>query len=271
MKTRVIAGLCMAPLLVILYFGGLALFIAWVLIALIGLSEFYQGWKHINVKPSNDIGVIMIGLLALLAGVIQVINADYFHFTMLWLVVSIVASMIYGWQIDKRGPYDAIATLTGLVYVVFFSFHLVLLDQLQTGHIFIWTVVLSAFGSDIFAYFTGMMFGKHKLAPNLSPKKTIEGSVGGVVGAGVLCLIFGLIFAREYLWQCLLIGIVGGAVSQAGDLTASAFKRKMGIKDYGKLIPGHGGIMDRFDSVIFVAPFVYYLVLFMVEYQVNAG
>ena len=80
-----------------------------------------------------------------------------------------------------------------------------------------------------------------------------------------MCFAFGLIFARTYLWQCLLIGIVGGAVSQAGDLTASAFKRKMGIKDYGKLIPGHGGIMDRFDSVIFVAPFVYYLVLFIVE------
>lgn len=265
MKTRVIAGLCMAPLLVILYFGGCALFVAWILIAVIGLREFYQGWENIDVKPSNGAGIIMIGLLALIAGVTQLLDADFLPYTMLWLVVSIAASMIYGWKIDKRGPYDAIATLTGLVYVVFFSFHLVLLDQLETGHIFIWTVVLSAFGSDICAYFTGMLWGKRKLAPVLSPKKTVEGSIGGIIGAGILCLIFGLIFARTYLWQCLLIGIVGGAVSQAGDLTASAFKRKMGIKDYGKLIPGHGGIMDRFDSVIFVAPFVYYLVLFIVE------
>ena len=271
MKTRVIAGLCMAPLLVILYFGGTLLWAAWFVIASIGVSEFYKGWENLDVKPSLRIAESMITILSIL-------YFDVTHITpsvpsperlpyvlMLILVLGIVASMIYGWKIDKRGPYDAIATLTGLVYVVFFSFHLVLLDQLETGHIFIWTVVLSAFGSDIFAYFTGMLWGKKKLAPVLSPKKTVEGSVGGIIGAGVLCLIFGLIFARQYLWQCLLIGIVGGAVSQAGDLTASAFKRKMGIKDYGKLIPGHGGIMDRFDSVIFVAPFVYYLVLFIVE------
>ena len=275
MKTRVIAGLCMAPLLAILYFGGWFLFTAWILIALIGLSEFFNGWKNIDVKPSNIVGVAMTALLVVVGFIIVFVcrqdDAGLYEMykvlpiVLLWLVVTIAASMIYGWKIDKRGPYDAIATLTGLVYVVFFSFHLVLLDQLQTGHLFIWTVVLSAFGSDIFAYFTGMMFGKIKLAPNLSPKKTVEGSAGGILGAGILCLIFGLIFARDYLLACFIVGIVGGAVSQAGDLTASAFKRKMGIKDYGKLIPGHGGIMDRFDSVIFVAPFVYYVVLFIVE------
>lgn len=268
MKTRVIAGLCMAPLLVILYFGAWPLYFAWFAIASIGVSEFYKGWENIDVKPSLKIAESMICALFCLTIAITRENASTEktpYVLLLILIIGISASMIYGWKIDKRGPYDAIATLTGLVYVVFFSFHLVLLDQLETGHIFIWTVVLSAFGSDIFAYFTGMLWGKKKLAPVLSPKKTVEGSAGGIIGAGVLCLIFGLIFAREYLWQCLLIGIVGGAVSQAGDLTASAFKRKMGIKDYGKLIPGHGGIMDRFDSVIFVAPFVYYLVLFIVE------
>lgn len=275
MKTRVIAGLCMAPLLVILYFGGLALAIAWLAIAIIGLKEFYEGWENLNVKPNKIVGFFMTALLFCvgLSTWYDLTQGGLFYqniggiqpVVMLWVVLAIVVSMICCWKIDKIGPYDAIATLTGLVYVVFFSFHLVLLDQLETGHIFIWTVVLSAFGSDICAYFTGMLWGKRKLAPVLSPKKTVEGSIGGIIGAGILCLIFGLIFARAYLWQCLLIGIVGGAVSQAGDLTASAFKRKMGIKDYGKLIPGHGGIMDRFDSVIFVAPFVYYLVLFIVE------
>lgn len=271
MKTRVIAGLCMAPLLVILYFGGIPLALAGLAIAVIGVTEFYNGWENLGVKPCKVLAYILAAVLFISYFTIGVYKGESdielvtFRILIVWLIVAIISSMMYGWKIDKREPYDAIATLTGLVYVVFFSFHIVLIDSLEPGAILIWTVVLSAFGSDIFAYFTGMMFGKRKLAPNLSPKKTIEGSIGGVIGAGVLCLIFGLIFAREYLWQCLLIGIVGGAVSQAGDLTASAFKRKMGIKDYGKLIPGHGGIMDRFDSVIFVAPFVYYLVLFTVN------
>lgn len=271
MKTRIIAGICMLPLLLMVYFGGTLLWLLWLLIASIGVYEFYKGWENLDVKASLIIGESVVVLLSILFFVktkftTESFSTQYFPYVLLLVVfLGIVASMFYGWKIDKRGPYDAIATLTGVVYVVFFSYHLVLIDQLQTGHLFIWTVALSACGSDILAYFTGMKFGKVKLAPNLSPKKTIEGFIGGVLGSGLLCLIFGLIFARDYLLACFIVGLVGGAVSQAGDLTASAFKRKMGIKDYGKLIPGHGGIMDRFDSVIFVSPFVYYLVLFIVE------
>lgn len=274
MKTRVIAGLCMVPLLVILYFGGWALGIAWLLIAGVGVTEFYNGLKKISVKPMPYVAYATIVALFGLYGCSLSSNFDtllFPYFVLMILVFGVAASMIYGWKINDRGSYDSIGTVIGIVYVVFFSYHLLMLEELGTGHVFLWTVVLSAFGSDICAYFTGMKIGKKKLAPNLSPKKTIEGSVGGVIGAGVLCLLFGLFFAKEYIWQCLLIGIVGGLVSQAGDLTASAFKRKMGIKDYGKLIPGHGGIMDRFDSVIFVAPFVYYLVLFLVEYRTYKG
>ena len=270
MKTRVIAGLCMVPLLLILYWGGLPLIAACVAIGAVGVTEFYNGWEALGVKPSKTIAYVMIALL-------YAMHLFYFYahsgsstvefsaYLMLWLVLAIVIGMMYGWKIDQRGPYDAMATVLGLVYVVFFSYHFVLLDSLPYGGKFIWTVVLAAFGSDIFAYFTGYLIGKHKLAPILSPKKTIEGAVGGVVGAAVLCGVYGYFFAPEFIIQCIFIGVVGGAFSQAGDLTASAFKRKMGIKDYGNLIPGHGGIMDRFDSVIFVAPFVYYLVLFTVN------
>ena len=108
--------------------------------------------------------------------------------------------------------------------------------------------------------------GKHKLCPNLSPKKTIEGAIGGVLGALVLGIIFGLIFKIQVFPHVILMSIIGSVMAQLGDLTASAFKRKMGIKDYGNLIPGHGGILDRFDSVLFAAPAVYYyLQLFMTK------
>ncbi len=272
MKTRVIAGLCMFPLLLILYFGGVTLALACAVISYIGVTEFYNGWEAIDVKPSKKIAYFMITALYIMHFVSYYLYLGVNTFVrlgnltpwliMIWIVAAISLSMIYGWRITERGPFDAPVTALGLIYVVFFSYHLVLLDRVVTGNIYIWTVVIAAFGSDIFAYFTGYLVGKHKLAPNLSPKKTIEGAVGGVIGAGLLCGLYGFFVAPEILWQTIFIGVFGGAISQAGDLSASAFKRKMGIKDYGHLIPGHGGIMDRFDSVIFTAPFVYYFVLF---------
>jgi phosphatidate cytidylyltransferase len=180
----------------------------------------------------------------------------------IWLFVAVAISLIYGWKINERGAYDAAATAVTLVYIPFFTYHMVMIDMTEYP-LFIWIVVIAAFGSDIFAYFTGYFLGKHKMAPNLSPKKTIEGAVGGLVGSSLLAWVFGIIFMKDMALVCLLLGLFGGAAGMAGDLTASAFKRKMGIKDYGKLIPGHGGIMDRFDSVIFVAPVVYYAIVLL--------
>jgi phosphatidate cytidylyltransferase len=111
------------------------------------------------------------------------------------------------------------------------------------------------------AYFTGLLLGRHKLAPKISPKKTIEGAVGGVAGSVLLCGLFGYFAVPPLLTHCIALGVLGGVVSQLGDLTASIFKRKMGIKDYGNLIPGHGGVLDRFDSVLFTAPAVYYYIV----------
>ncbi|MBQ9273164.1 MAG: phosphatidate cytidylyltransferase [Mogibacterium sp.] len=272
MKTRIISGFVMAPLLVVLYLGGWWLWAAALIIALMGIHEFCNGWENIDVHPSKPVSYVMTCLLFALTFVVGGFSKTaissvpaYFNNMMLiciWLFVAVAAGLIYGWKINERGAYDAAATVTGLVYIPFFTYHMVLIDMTDYS-LFIWIVVIAAFGSDIFAYFTGYFLGKHKMAPNLSPKKTIEGAVGGLVGSSVLAWTFGMIFMREMALVCLVLGLVGGAAGMAGDLTASAFKRKMGIKDYGKLIPGHGGIMDRFDSVIFVAPVVYYAICAM--------
>jgi phosphatidate cytidylyltransferase len=124
--------------------------------------------------------------------------------------------------------------------------------------------LLTAFGTDIFAYFTGQAIGKHKLSPKISPKKTIEGAIGGILGSVLLCVVFGHFFGELLLLHYAVIGVLGSILAQLGDLTASIFKRKMGVKDYGMLIPGHGGIMDRFDSVLFTAPFVYYYIMLVI-------
>lgn len=258
MKTRIISGIVMVPLLLIIYFGGIPLLAAAALIAYVGVTEFYNGFENMGVHPSKPIAYVMITILY--AG--HLFLGVNHTFLMAWVILSMMVSMIYGWKITERKPYDAVATLTALVYIVLFSYHIVIIDNTPYPKM-TWLVVIAAFASDIMAYFTGYFLGKHKMAPNLSPKKTIEGAVGGVVGSAVLCGIFGYFFYPTMMVHCMIIGVLGGMVAEAGDLTASMFKRGMGIKDYGHLIPGHGGIMDRFDSVIFVAPAVCYYILFV--------
>ena len=126
-------------------------------------------------------------------------------------------------------------------------------------------VLVAAFCSDTLALFAGMLFGKHKLAPKVSPKKTREGAVGGLVGGMVGMIIFRIVFflvteVQLNIGWCVLLGLVGAAMGQLGDLSFSAIKREYGIKDYGRLLPGHGGVLDRFDSVIFAAPIVWLII-----------
>lgn len=258
MKTRVLSGLIMAPLLAILYFGGYILFAACFLIGIMAVREFYNGFHAMDIKP--NFGIAVVAAVALY--VIDLFTDDP-QWYMLWFFGVVLASLLYLFNIEHRKLEDAMATITGIVYVVFFSFHVTLVEQTQYG-ILIWLVVLTAFGTDIMAYFSGFLFGKHKLCPKISPKKTIEGSIGGTLGSVILSGLFGYFFAPEVLVHCLVIGVLGGIVSQFGDLTASIFKRKMGIKDYGNLIPGHGGILDRFDSVLFTGPMVYYYIVLVI-------
>ena len=140
--------------------------------------------------------------------------------------------------------------------------------RIRQGELGIYYVILPfivAYMSDTFALFAGMLFGKHKLAPTLSPKKTREGAVGGVVGAIAGCLIYGFVMSRFFRltpnYAALAVyGLLGSPVAQIGDLSFSYIKRQYGIKDFGKIFPGHGGVLDRVDSLIFCAPFVEILI-----------
>lgn len=261
MKTRILSGLIMVPLLAVLYFGNYVLLLACFIIGVMAVREFYKGFEAMGIKPCYYVAyAAVLGLYA-----INMFTKDY-HWYMVWFFGCVLLSLLYLFRIEERKLEDALATITGIFYIIFFSYHVLLVDQTGEYSILVWLVVLTAFGTDIMAYFAGVFLGKHKLCPKISPKKTIEGSVGGILGSVILCGLFSWIFIPGLLVHCLIIGLLGGVVSQFGDLTASIFKRKMGIKDYGNLIPGHGGILDRFDSVLFTAPMVYYyIVLVLVQ------
>lgn len=137
------------------------------------------------------------------------------------------------------------------------------------GIYLVWLVVISSWGCDTCAYCAGVTMGKHKMAPTLSPKKTVEGAVGGAVGAMLLGCLFAFVFGR-YLTElgnpylaCGGACLIAALISQVGDLAASAIKRNHNIKDYGNVIPGHGGILDRFDSTLFTAPAIYFALTFL--------
>ena len=201
------------------------------------------------------------------------------EFLMLVVVFYLALLMsIFVFTFPKYKARQIICSFFGFVYgPVMLSFVLMtrlLLGKgdIETGGAFynlgffaVWMIFIAAWGSDTCAYFVGVLFGKHRITPRLSPKKSLEGYIGGVAGAGLLGLLYGAILmwtghiSSDILWCFALLGVCGSFFGLVGDLAASAVKRDFEIKDYGKCIPGHGGIMDRFDSVIFIAPMIYLL------------
>lgn len=262
MKTRILSGILMLPLMAFVLIGGKVLVLGCFFLGIVGIKEFYNGFSSLGVKASLPIG---------LAGTFLLYSINIFAFDnmntwiMLWIFTVVLMSLLYLFNVEERKLEDGMVTMLGIFYVVFFSYHVVLVEQTGDTSKLVWLIFLAAFGTDIMAYFTGYFLGKHKLCPKISPKKTIEGSVGGILGSVLLCGIFGYFVVPEILVHCMIIGVIGGVVSQFGDLTASLFKRKMGIKDYGNLIPGHGGVLDRVDSVLFTAPFVYYYIMLFIK------
>lgn len=177
------------------------------------------------------------------------------------LFINVIATSM------KVEPKDIFATFFGICYVIGFLVFLPLLYSTPNGKFLIWYILIAAWGTDTFAYAVGMRFGKHKLT-KISPKKSVEGSIGGTIGAIVLALIYTAI-VQKYVNLNLSHTFVAittlalSILSQLGDLAASSIKREMEIKDYGNLIPGHGGMLDRIDSIIFVAPFAYFLLILL--------
>lgn len=263
MTTRMLSALFMTPLLLFVYWGGLPLALACMLISAIAVRELIRAFHAGGARPS---WVLCYVFLFFLYGFYFASPLNH-KLMALWITSAFICSSAYMFRdFQNRQLIDSLATFVTIMYAEFLPFHIVATDSTGPYRRLIWMIFLTAMVNDTFAYFTGRLVGKTKLCPHLSPHKTVEGAVGGVLGTLLMSFLFGFFFARSVLLHCLLIGFFGALLSIAGDLTASAYKREMGIKDFGHLIPGHGGLMDRFDSVFFAAPGIYYyIVLFLMR------
>lgn len=264
-KIRLLSGIVLVILaLLLITTGGNVLLISTAIISLIGLFELYRVFK---MERS------IAGIAGYLAALLFYCNLkfDFLPDMMMFVIGFLVVLMfIYVLSYPKYKTEQILAAFFGVFYVAVMLSFIYQTRILPGGAYTVWLVFLCSWGCDTCAYCVGMLIGKHKMTPKLSPKKSWEGAVGGVVGAALLGIIYGLVFQNamgtttKEIFMIALICAVGAVISMIGDLTASAIKRNYEIKDYGKLIPGHGGILDRFDSVIFTAPIIFYLASYLI-------
>lgn len=261
MLTRVLTSVIGIPVaIIIMMLGSTVLQVAALIIALIGISEFYSVIKQ-RYQPMIVIGYASVVIYFLC------FNWSYEYFAIYCVLLLSILLMWMVFTYPRHNIVDVGLTLVGTIYVAGLLSFIVLIRGLQHGEFLVWMVFISSWGSDTCAYFAGRFFGKHKLAPVLSPKKTVEGAIGGAIGAAVIGYIYSVIYMMfnpifDTKQIFIIIGVIAVAaiLSQIGDLAASAIKRYFEVKDYGKLFPGHGGVLDRFDSVLMVAPFIYIMI-----------
>lgn len=267
-KTRLLSGIVLVILaLVTIISGGTVLWATCLILSLIGLHELYRA---VGIETPQNKMLAMAGYIGTAAHYLILIFQKETYSMISMVFILVLTMFVYVFAFPKYRSEQVMGTFFGVMYVAVMLSYIYQTRMLDGGVYLVWLIFLCSWGCDTCAYCVGVLIGKHKMAPVLSPKKSIEGAVGGVLGAALLGALYAwaisgynpnsahtpLIYA--------VICAVGALVSMVGDLAASAIKRQQNIKDYGKLIPGHGGILDRFDSVIFTAPIIYFLAVTLI-------
>ncbi len=266
---RTITGVIAFPILaVILIFSNTIIMdIFTAIIACISMYEYFHCFKSTKkANPSQYLGYIFCILIAFTHFVDERLLAYIMVLIIPFSLVALFTELVL--SKGEKNIKDIAVTMLGIYYIPLMIIYLSLIRNMDlenglNGKILVWFVLIASWGSDVFAYFIGRHFGKHKLT-KISPNKTVEGAVAGVVGAILLGILFAILC--NTIWgvgiNYLLIGCIMAVLSivgQIGDLAASSIKRYCDIKDFSELIPGHGGMLDRIDSIIFVLPFAYIL------------
>lgn len=262
-KTRLLSGIVLVILaLIMIIGGGNILLFSTLAISLVGMFELYRVFQI----EKSILAVLSYGI-----AVLYYCNLNWGWFSdpmMIAMLLLILLMFAYVFKYPKFDAKHLIVAFFGLFYVAVMLSYVYQIRMLNNGLYLAFLIFICSWGCDTCAYCVGMLIGKHKMAPILSPKKSIEGAVGGVLGTALLTVIYLSIFKSKMNIDGTAIAIlaaisaIAALISMVGDLTASAIKRNYAIKDYGTLIPGHGGILDRFDSMIITAPIIYYLAVY---------
>ncbi|MCH5271812.1 MAG: phosphatidate cytidylyltransferase [Lachnospiraceae bacterium] len=253
-----------------LILGGPLLAAVTFFIALVGYFELVRATGiHTGGKINGLEAAGFLGITAYYAAMFLSGNA------VLLCAVAVAVFMaglgVYVITFPKYSSEKVMESFFHFIYAPVMLSFLYMTRELQYGQYLVWLIFISSWGSDTCAYLVGMCIGRKKIFPVLSPKKSLEGCIGGVAGAGLLAAAYGYFLVESVVENqtvtliLVFICMLGSIISQIGDLAASAIKRNHDIKDYGKLIPGHGGIMDRFDSVIVTAPMIYFLAALLIQ------
>ena len=266
LKNRILTAVLLLPILIAAVWFDTPL--PWLTIAVAvwgGLAalEFY---KTVAAYGSKAVPFTIFGIIMTVIFIFSP-HLDFAYMLPILLTIAIIfpsVGMILRRNKDN-GFLSWIWTLAGILYIGWLLSHYISLRELEMGREWVFYALAVTFATDTFAYFIGKTWGRHKLAPDISPKKTIEGAVGGVLGAVVISVLAVWLFALPINYGiAVLLGIVVSIFGQVGDLFESLFKRNMGIKDSGKSLPGHGGFLDRIDSIVFTGVVVYYYVVLFV-------
>lgn len=261
---RVAAGVVFVPLFIVITRAGGFAFLAFVdLVIVLGMLEFYGMMRAKGMHPYRGIGVLS-GIT--LSTYIFFRSGQYANFVLTFILIALMGLELAR-KDNRRAVYHVSTTIFGIIYVAYLSSHFVLLRELpnlvgvpyEQGASFVFLVVAVTWASDTGAYTIGSLFGTHMLLPRVSRNKTWEGAFGGVLFGGVAGWIASVTFAGYLVaWEGVVMGVLASLVGLLGDLFESMLKRDAQIKDTSRLIPGHGGVLDRFDSLLFTAPLIYY-------------
>lgn len=257
MLQRILVAVIFVPLILLLLLAAppYAVPVVISVLSMIGVHEVLWSTGFVKNAKLSGYSIVLAGLIPFWVyigqGTFSALCGLFIYFTLVFITAI---SSHYTVTMEKMGGAFFFAAL-----IPYFLSTFIRLNALPGAKYMILTPLIAAFLSDAMALFAGLAFGKHKLAPELSPKKTVEGSVGGVVGAVAAMEVYGLVLQFVFQLQVnyflfALYGLLGSAVAQLGDLSFSYIKRQYKLKDFGNLLPGHGGVLDRFDSVIFCAP-----------------
>ena len=269
MKTRIITATAALALFIVVFLLPPIMFtIALAAVIFLMLYECYKATKADTamkivgfISAAIMIGAALLGSIVIswqTAGQIGIFVVAAIAFSILLYMALVVK------EHGKKDYKEVLASGFLTVYIVLSMGSVWLAKEIYGTGIML-LIFVCAWSTDTFAYFSGRFFGKHKLIPHVSPNKTVEGSIGGIIGAIAVCVAYTTIVTvleNHCIIFSIIFGIIGGSLSQLGDLAASAIKRDTGIKDFGWIFPGHGGFMDRFDSVMYIAPVFHIVIIF---------